>query len=319
MELRDLALLRELDERGSLAAVARATRVTPSAVSQRIRLLERTVGLRLTEPVGRGVRLTDAGRLLAAGAIEVATVVARVEARLSAYRDGVGGRIDIAALPSAGVVLLPSLIASLGPGIEVRVHDHDVAEADYAALTRDHDLVIGHRMAPTPLPGWRGLRVVDLLREPIDIALPTAHPLAAEAAVRPADIAGEPWIGVPEGYPFDDLRIAVEAAAGAPFAVVQRVRDNRLVEALVAAGLGIGMLPRFSTRPGGGIALVPLTGVPTGRTVSALARPEVAERAVVGHAIEVLQGCSTAIAHADAGPGGVAEPVSRGGTIFRLP
>lgn len=300
MELRDLALLRELDERGSLAAVARATRVTPSAVSQRIRLLERTIGLPLTEPIGRGVRLTEAGRLLAAGAIEVAAVVAQVEARLAAFRDGVGGRIDIAALPSAGVVLLPSLIAALGEGVEVRAHDHDVAEADYAALARDHDLVIGHRMAPTPLPGWRGLRVVDLLREPIDIALPTTHPLAGRAAVRPADIAGQRWIGVPEGYPFDDLRLAVEAAAGEPFAIVQRVRDNRLVEALVASGVGIGMLPRFSTRLGGGIVLVPLAGLPTGRTVSALARRDVAERAVVRHTIELLQQCAAAIVDADA-------------------
>ncbi|MFA4840224.1 MAG: LysR family transcriptional regulator, partial [Agrococcus sp.] len=148
MELRDLALLRELDERGSLTAVARASQVTPSAVSQRIRVLERSVGIRLTEPVGRGVRLTEAGRILAAGAIEVAAALAQVEARLAAFRDGIGGRIDIAALPSAGVVLLPSLIAALGGELEVRVHDHDVAEADYAALARDHDLVIGHRMAP---------------------------------------------------------------------------------------------------------------------------------------------------------------------------
>ncbi|MCH1882158.1 LysR family transcriptional regulator [Agrococcus sp. ARC_14] len=299
MELRDLALLRELDERGSLAAVARASHVTPSAVSQRIRLLERSVGLALTEPVGRGVRLTEAGRMLAAGAIEVAAVVAQVEARLGAFRDGVSGRIDIAVLPSAGVVLLPALIAELDGAVELRVHDHDVPEADYASLARDHDLVIGHRMTPSPPPGWRGLRVVDLLREPIDIAVPAAHPLAAASAVRPADIAGLRWIGVPEGFPFDDLRIAVEAAAGEPFVIMQRVRDNRLVEALVAAGHGIGMLPRLSTRPGGGIALLPLAGVPTGRTVSALARRDVAERAVVRHTIEALERCAAAIAGAD--------------------
>lgn len=300
MELRDLALLRELDDRGSLTAVARATHVTPSAVSQRIRLLERSVGLPLTEPIGRGVRLTEAGRLLAAGAVEVAAVVARVEARLAAHRGGIGGRVDVAALPSAGVVLLPPLIAALGDDVELRVHDHDVAEADYAALARDHDLVIGHRMAPSTPPDWRALHVVDLLREPIDIALPAAHPLADAPAVRPVDIAGERWIGVPEGYPFDDLRIAVEAAAGEPFDVAQRVRDNRLVEALVAAGLGIGMLPRHSTRVGGGIVLVPLAGVPTGRTVSALARPEVAERAVVAHTIATLLRCASAIERPDA-------------------
>ncbi|WP_413318496.1 LysR family transcriptional regulator [Agrococcus sp. 1P02AA] len=301
MELRDLTLLRELDERGSLTAVARATHVTPSAVSQRIRALERDLGLSVIEPLGRGVRLTEVGRLLAAGAIEVAAVVARVEARLAAHRGSIRGRVDVAALPSAGVVLLPALIAALGSDIDLRVHDHDVPEASYAALARDHDLVIGHRMAPTPLPAWRGLHVLDLLREPIDIAVPAAHALAAAEVVRPRDIAGQRWIGVPEGYPFDDLRLAIEDAAGEPFAVVQRVRDNRLVEALVAAGLGIGMLPRCSTRAGRGIALLPLEGVQTGRVVSVLARPDVAARAVVGHTIEALRRCAAEVAPLEAG------------------
>ncbi|WAC67380.1 LysR family transcriptional regulator [Agrococcus sp. SL85] len=296
MELRDLSLLRELDERGSLTAVARALSVTPSAVSQRLRALERSLGLALTEPQGRGVRLTEPGRLLASGAVEVAAVVASVEARLAAFQGGIGGRIEIAALPSAGVVLLPALLEALDDEVEVRLHDHDVAEADYAALARDHDLVIGHRMSAAPLRQWQRLRVVDLLREPLDIALPAAHPLAQRDRIAPGDIAGERWIGVPEGYPFDDLRVAIEAAAGEPFRVVQRVRDNRLVEALVEAGRGIGILPRLSTRPSAAMRLLPLAGVPTGRVISALARPEVAERAVVRHVLEALHGCAAVIA-----------------------
>lgn len=295
MELRDLALLRELDERGSLTAVARALSVTPSAVSQRLRALERALGLALTEPVGRGVRLTAPGRLLAAGAVEVAAVVASVEARLAAFHGGIAGSIDIAALPSAGVVLLPALLGSLDGDVEVRVHDYDVAEADYAALARDHDLVIGHRMARAPRRDWQHLRVTDLLREPLDIAIPAAHPLASRESVTSADIAGEGWIGVPEGYPFDDLRLAIEHAAGEPFRVVQRMRDNRLVEALVEAGLGMAILPRLSTRPSAGVRLVPLRGVATGRIISALARPEVAERAVVRHVLDALRACAAEI------------------------
>ncbi|MBO1770367.1 LysR family transcriptional regulator [Agrococcus sp. TF02-05] len=298
MELRDLVLLRELDERGSLTAVARALSVTPSAVSQRLRSLERTLGLALTEPVGRGVRLTAPGRLLAVGAVEVAAAVASVEARLAAFQGGIVGRVDVAALPSAGVVLLPALLSMLVGDVEVRVHDHDVAEVDYAALARDHDLVIGHRMARSPRPDWQHLRVVDLLREPLDIALPAAHPLASREVLTPADVAGEQWIGVPEGYPFDDLRLAIEDAARERFRIVQRMRDNRLVEALVEAGMGIGILPRLSTRPSAGVRLVPLRGVAAGRIISALARPEVAERAVVLHVLDALRACAAEIAPA---------------------
>lgn len=153
-------------------------------------------------------------------------------------------------------------------------------------------------MAQAPRRDWQHLRVVDLLREPLDIALPVAHPLASREAVAPADIAGERWIGVPEGYPFDDLRLAIEDAATEPFRVVQRVRDNRLVEALVEAGMGIGILPRLSTRTSAGVRLLPLRGVAAGRVISALARPEVAERAVVRHVLDALRACAAEIAAA---------------------
>jgi len=78
MDVRHLALLRELAERGSVTAVAAATHRTVSAVSQQLHAAERDLGIRLVEPDGRGIRLTDAGRLLAEGAAEVETAIARV-------------------------------------------------------------------------------------------------------------------------------------------------------------------------------------------------------------------------------------------------
>ena len=86
MELRHLELLRELSQRGSITADAAATYRTPSAVSQQLRTAERQSGTRLVEPAGRGVRLTDAGRLLAEGGVEVAESMARVQARLRRRR-----------------------------------------------------------------------------------------------------------------------------------------------------------------------------------------------------------------------------------------
>ena len=86
MDVRHLSLLRELAERGSATAVAAATHRTASAVSQQLRSAERDLGVRLVEPAGRGLRLTDAGRLLAEGAVDVESSLARLEARLDEFR-----------------------------------------------------------------------------------------------------------------------------------------------------------------------------------------------------------------------------------------
>src|ERR671921_1193828 len=90
VEVAHLAVLRELAERGSVTAVARAMRLSPSAVSQQLKVLQRRLGVVLVERVGRGVRLTDAGRALSGIAATVATALAAAEADWQSYRGAVG-------------------------------------------------------------------------------------------------------------------------------------------------------------------------------------------------------------------------------------
>lgn len=289
MEPRHLELLRELADRGSLTAVAAATHRTPSAVSQQLRTAERDFGMRLVEPDGRGVRLTAAGRILAEGAVAVAIALSEVQRDLDALRGEPTGVVRIAALPSAAEVLVPPLLGALqGSRVTIKLDDLDIAEADFAPQTADYDIVIGHSMAPRPRTDQR-LLVIPLAREPLDIAVPATHPLARRSSVTAADLAGQPWIGVPLGYPFDDLRIAIENRAGAAVDVRHRVRDNRLVESLVAVGEGLALLPRYTTRPRDGVVTRPITDVRSSRTVLALARPDRAERAVVTTVLEHLR------------------------------
>lgn len=295
MDVRHLELLREFADRGSVTAVARATHRTPSAVSQQLQTAQRELGAALVEPDGRGLRLTDAGQLLAARAVDVATVLAEVRADWDAFRHHPTGAVSLMVLPSAGEYLLPpTLLALAGSGIEVTCHDADVAEADWADLTRDHDLVIGHSLSQRRPPGTEQLRVTRLLREPLDVALPAGHPLAGAASLRPEDLVDDVWIGVPLGFPFDTVLQAIERQTGASLRVAQRVRDNRLVEALVAAGLGVGLLPRFTTRLREGVVLCPLVGVDTGRQVLAISRPDraarLAVRQVLAAIVEVAKG-----------------------------
>ncbi|MFC7490319.1 MULTISPECIES: LysR family transcriptional regulator [unclassified Knoellia] len=290
MDARHLTLLRELADRGSVAAAAAATHRTGSAVSQQLRTAERDLGVRLVEPVGRGLRLTDAGQLLAAGAVDVEAALARVQAQLDEFRGRPTGTVRIAALTSAAEFLVPPALMSLAAeGIEVELSDTDVSEEDYASLAADHDIVIGHSLLGAIPRGAEQLVHTVLAREPLDVALPADHPLAGKAHLGPRDVVDEPWIGVPVGYPFATVLDAVEWATGRPVRVVQRVRDNRVVEALVHAGAGLALLPRFTTRPREGVVLRPLRGVNARRWVVALSRPDRAERAVVRRGNAVLR------------------------------
>lgn len=290
MDVRHLALLRELAERGSVTAVAAATHRTGSAVSQQLRTAERDLGVRLVEPAGRGLRLTDAGQLLASAAVDVEASLARVEARLDEFRGRPTGTVRIAALTSAAEFLVPPALAELAAqGIDVTLSDTDVSEEAYASLAADHDVVIGHSLLSAVPQGAERLVHTVLTREPLDVALPANHPLAAKDQLSPRDVVDEPWIGVPLGYPFATVLDGVERVTGRPIHVVQRLRDNGVVEALVDAGVGLALLPRFTTRPREGVVLRPLRGVNARRWVVALSRPDRAERAVVRRSLDALR------------------------------
>lgn len=296
MDSRHLLLLRELAERGSVGAVAAATHRTASAVSQQLRTAQRDLGVTLVEPDGRGVRLTPAGRVLAESAIDVEAALARARARLDALLGEPTGEVGVVALPSAAAFLGAPLLASLGGGpVRVRLEDRDVAERGFADLVRDTDIVIGHSLRGRVPEGAGGLTCVALCREPIDIALPTGHRLCAAPRVLPRDVVGEPWIGVPPGFPFDEIRRSIEQVTGAATEVRQRVRDNRIVESLVAAGLGIALLPRFTTRCEG-LELRALAGVGATRWVVAMSRPDRAERGAVRAVLAELERIAAEVA-----------------------
>lgn len=285
IEARHLRLLRELAARGTVGAVATALHRTPSAISQELRAATLAAGVPLTERDGRGLRLTPAGRVLAEAAHDVAAALARAEARLDALLHQPSGPVHVITLPSAGTYLLPPVMAELaaqpGTPITVTVDDADIAEHSFADLTGDADIVIGHSLhGPVPA-GTERLSTVVLTQERLDIAVAADHPLAAQDTVHPAQLMGQRWIGVPEHYPFDSLRLAIEAAGQGQVQVVQRLRDNGLVRAMIAARLGIGILPRNTMASGQDVRLLALQGVPAQRWVVAIMRPDRAERAAV--------------------------------------
>ncbi|MEL4319154.1 LysR family transcriptional regulator [Leifsonia sp. YIM 134122] len=293
MDVRRLDLLRELAERGSVTAVAHATHRTPSAVSQQLKVLEREAGMPLTERSGRGIQLTGAGIALARSATDVAVALERATAVWDEFRNHPSGEVRLATFPSAGQVLLPGVLADVAliPGLVVHCADGDAELLDFPSLTADYDIVLAHSLRGTRAWGGRGLRAVPLMIEPLDIAIPPDHRLAGRSYLTPSDVIDEPWIGVPVGFPFERILHDIEQVAGHRATVFQRISDLRMVESFVAAGLGISLIPRYTS---GGIdpsrvILKPLRGVDAERDIVALLRPDVAERLAVRTVVDILR------------------------------
>jgi DNA-binding transcriptional LysR family regulator len=303
MDVRRLELLRELADRGSISAVATATNRTASAVSQQLKVLEREAGIALTERRGRGIVLTGAGRMLAQTATDVAVALERADAVWENFKQAPQGEVSLTTFSTAGQMLLPGVLAAVAsvPGLTLACSDQDPLLPDFADLTGDFDIVVAD--APRVLPSWkeRGLTVVKLLVEPLDIAMPEGHALAAKTTLSPRDVIGETWIGAPLGFPYDLVLQQIEAIAGEKASVTQRFRDNGIIETLVASGEGISILPRYTTRDHeNGLTTRPLSGVATQRQISALLRPDRAERPSVRAVIEMLrtEGAKVQAAHA---------------------
>jgi DNA-binding transcriptional LysR family regulator len=290
MDVRRLELLRELAERGSITAVAVATNRTSSAVSQQLKVLEREAGIPLTERHGRGIVLTGAGRMLAQTATDVAVALQRAEALWEDFKQAPRGDVTLTIFPTGGQMLLPGLLTAVAamPGLVLTCSDQDPLLPDFADLTPDFDIVVAD--APTV----RGLAVVPLMTEPLDVALPEGHPLADKKTLSPRDLVDETWVGVPHGFPYNRILRQIETANGVPARVGQRFLDNGIVEAIVAAGHGIAILPRYTTRDHeNGLVTRPLSGVRAARQISALMRPDRAERPSVRLVVEALRAEAT--------------------------
>lgn len=294
MELHQLQILRELGALGSVTAVAEALRVTPSAVSQQLAALQRGFRTPLTRKQGRTLALTAAGEVLAASGAEAIDAMAAARNALDAFEHDATGSVTLSGFHSVGQALFGPLVRELtatSPAPSVQLTDEDVAQSDFPALTAQYDLVLAHRMdhsAPWPSTGIRSL---TLVREPLDVAVATTHPLASRRSLSPGDVAAERWVTSRIGYSPDDVLRAIAAVANQPVQVQHRINDYGAVAALVAAGDAIGMLPRYTSRSvdDRDIVRLPLHGVNTLRAIDVLARPEHLRRRSVRQVIESLQ------------------------------
>ena len=305
MDPAQLRLLRELGDRGSVAAVAAAMHVSASAVSQRLTALQARVPVPLTVKDGRRLVLTDAGEALAVAATRVEQALADAQDAVGLFLGHEERPVRVSAFHSAGLALFGPLLAELGAGTRVSLADADVARGQFAGLTADYDLVVAHRLDHDPAWPSRRLVVTPLLVEPLDIALPATHPLAASPAIRPEQLRDERWISTHEGFPLAGVLAHLGALIGQAPQVDHRINELFVAAQVVRAGAGIAVMPRTTAAPLAvdGMVLRPILGVPLVRHVDVLARPDALALAPVRTVLAALRAVAAVAAERTSRPG----------------
>ncbi|WP_328677741.1 LysR family transcriptional regulator [Streptomyces sp. NBC_00322] len=293
LDLGRLRALHAVSVHGSVAAAAVALGYTPSAVSQQITKLERETRTTLLERRGRGVALTEEARHLAATAQELLAIVERAETTLEERRGQPTGRLTIGAFASAARGLLPGVLAELSrrhPGLDARMTEVDPHLSIDLVARGMIDVAVAHDWDIAPLPAPEGVEQAVIGDDLCDLLVPEGHPLAAHAFVRREDLAGQRWICQPPGTVCHDWLVRTLRAAGCEPDLVHRAEEYHTQLALVAAGLGIALIPRLGrgTLPAGVVA-VGLDPVPK-RRLYALWRAGAARRPAITETVGVLRG-----------------------------
>jgi DNA-binding transcriptional LysR family regulator len=302
LDLRRLRLLRELKERGTIAAVADALQFTPSAVSQQLAMLEREAGVRLLERAGRGVRLTDPALVLVDHADALLERAALAEADLAAAAGTVSGRARIAGFQSVALrLVLPAMEAleRAAPRLRCELIEAEPEEALPALALGDVDLVLGDEWQHQP---WRlpdSLERDELLRDPVRLVLPADHAVARRHpdAVPLAELAGEAWTTGHAAMGWEEMtqRTCRERGGFEPD-IRHRTNDATVSLALVARGLAVTMLPDLAL-PGGDprVALRSIAGGPLDRAILSVTRATDASRTSTRAALDAVREAAAAL------------------------
>jgi molybdate transport repressor ModE-like protein len=255
---RRLQVLTEVARQGSFNRAAAELRLTPSAVSQQISALERTVGTPVFRRSTRGVELTDAGRVLTETAAAIAAELLTAEREIA--RLSTADRLTVATFTSGGQRILPHALTRFTrsrPEVELTVIESEPEESLALVRSGGADLaLVYHFDGPPAMPA--GLDFTPLQDDPMWIVMPAGHRHSGRTEVAVAELAGERWVQgcLSVGEMLDHY------AAMAGFEVITACRgtDYQFAQSLVRAGVGIAMIPEVAlTTDASGLTAARLT------------------------------------------------------------
>ncbi|MFF2392311.1 LysR substrate-binding domain-containing protein [Nocardia sp. NPDC058114] len=285
-----LQVLRAVELHGSVSEAARVMHLTPSAVSQQIKILATDIGSPLLERDGRTVRLTAAARTLLGFAHRVTTEWERTKAELSSSETELTGELGLCSFATAIPALAAPVAAALTadhPALTVTVAEADTTESLERLLHHSADVAI--IVAPqNPARDDPRFQQTVLLNDPQDLIIPAGHHLAQKQPIPLEDFSRETWI-----EPHGDHRDLIEASCalrGFAPRFRHRADDWNAVLALVQAGMGVCLYPRMAPMNTTGVTRVALANPSTAlRWVLACVRAGSENQPPVAHALRLLE------------------------------
>jgi molybdate transport repressor ModE-like protein len=274
VELRHLAALEAIAQTGTISAAASRLGYSQSAVSQQLAALERLVGSRLVERTSgaRLVVLTPAGERLAAHAVAIRQQLAKARADIDAAGASVAGVVRIGTVPSIAAAALPAVaraVRSASPSVAFDVSESYQPDELVSALRAGrYDFVLAAQVDPAG-----DLDAVDLGRDRYVLLARASHRLTRLGRpLRAEDLAGVEFVAKRCGAPSQRAIDAALGRLGLGVAVRVRAHDARTVRELVAAGLGVAIVPELLAETAHGLVTLELDGVVADRAIALVRR-----------------------------------------------
>jgi molybdate transport repressor ModE-like protein len=291
LDVRRLRVLQEVVTRGSFSGAAESLHLSQSAVSQQIAALERETGTPLLERTTAGPKLTAAGEALMEHGDAVLCRLEEAERELAQIAGLEGGRLRLASFPTASATLMMralSLFRQRFPKVDLQFSE-DEPEDSFPSLKRgDFDLAVVFDYPGFPLDFSRDVEAELIYEEPMRVALPPGHPLAAAKSVRISDLAEEDWLcgALPSSCREQVLDLCRQA--GFEPKISFQSEDYEVIKGFVAGGLGVTILPELA---GGhpGIELRAVRGQKPIRRVWAVTRESAARSAAAEQMAGILR------------------------------
>ena len=298
-----LRSLAAVDRLGSVAAAADSLGYTASAVSQQVKRLEARAGVALLEKYGRGVMLTEAGRVLAASAHDLLAQMERLESQLQQTTGRPAGRVRLASFATAARGLVAPALAGLRgdlPDVQVALREAEPWDAVDLVATGQVDLAVVHNWEPLPLAIPDHLASRPLGADFADVLVPCGHRLAGCASVTAAALADEAWVSVSPGSICHQWLTKMFHDIGRAPRIDHFAAEFASHIALVAQGLAVALVPRLGRGdlPAEVVAVPVHDPVPT-RTVTAVWRRTMGESPALAAVVEALADAPSTLVRPD--------------------
>jgi len=291
LDVKRLRVLREVISSGSFSGAADKLHLSQSAVSQQVAALEREVGQPLLERTSDGPKLTQAGEVLLSHGDAVIARLEEAERELAEIAGLEGGRVRLMSFPTASAALVTQAMAEFRgrfPNIELHFAEGEPEDSIPALRSGEADIAVVFDYVAFPEDWGRDTESELILEEPMRVALAPGHPLAASKTVKVAALAHEDWLCGDKPSSCREHVLNCCRAAGFEPRISFESDDYQVLQGLVAAGLGVTLLPELAGEYPGVVLRDIAPEAPT-RRVWAVTREEASRSPAAEEMVAILR------------------------------